>query len=524
VPAPRRINACKPGPVAALRRAANSARVKARYLALALAACSHHSAATPDASVDAAASLDFTPGCTIMPDTGNAFATAADFGPIIPGTLAGWDPNGRWFLTGTQVGSVSSFFFERQGSQIVVDRDASEPGTIDDDAIFARQQVTANGTNYTVAKRVVNLAPDGTLRADRAVCDGGSCRVCTAKLVRATHNANEGEGDHIALLGQLNDPNWGAGYTFNVRVVGTIAYLIRQDGLHVIETQDPAHPVELGHYQRSGPGYSNDVKLVQAGAKRYALIADYPVDVVDVTDPSAPVLAAQIPEESHTLAVEIRGGTTYAYFGNYDASCPIYDITDPTHATRLARFTTKGMLVHDLSLDNGIAYLNAWDAGFQVVDYTTPTMPKLVGTWAPTPTMTSHSNWTATVAGRHFALHGEEAYSAHLFLVDVDTASPTFMKPFAEWKTRDWISIHNLMAFGSKAYFTYYQDGVRVLDLSDPTNPAQVGYYNTWDPQAAYTSSEFFEGAVGLDVDLTRHLIFVADSPRGLLILQDSTP
>ena len=80
------------------------------------------------------------------------------------------------------------------------------------------------------------------------------------------------------------------------------------------------------------------------------------------------------------------------------------------------------------------------------------------------------------------------------------------------------------MAFGDKAYFTYYQDGVRVMNLADPTNPKLVGYYNTWDPQADYTSSDFFEGAVGIDVDLARHLVFVADSPRGLLILQDSTP
>ena len=80
------------------------------------------------------------------------------------------------------------------------------------------------------------------------------------------------------------------------------------------------------------------------------------------------------------------------------------------------------------------------------------------------------------------------------------------------------------MAFGHKAYFTHYQDGVRVLDLSDPSHPALVGYYNTWDPQADYTTSAFFEGAVGLDVDLARKLVFVADSPRGLLILRDDTP
>jgi len=178
-----------------------------------------------------------------------------------------------------------------------------------------------------------------------------------------------------------------------------------------------------------------------------------------------------------------------------------------------------------LSIENGIAYLNAWTAGLQVVDFTNPAQPALIGKWSPTPTKTSHSSWTTTIDGRHIALHGEEEYGAHLDLVDVDPSKPaTFMKPFATYKTRDHVSIHNVMAFGAKAYFTYYQDGVRVLDLSDPTAPKLAGYYNTWDPQAAYTTSAFFEGAVGLDVDLARKLIFVADSPRGLLILRDDTP
>jgi hypothetical protein len=62
-----------------------------------------------------------------------------------------------------------------------------------------------------------------------------------------------------------------------------------------------------------------------------------------------------------------------------------------------------------------------------------------------------------------------------------------------------------------------------VLDMADPAHPKQLGYFNTWDPQGARSSSRFFEGAVGIDVDPVRKLIFVADSPRGLLILRDQT-
>jgi len=80
------------------------------------------------------------------------------------------------------------------------------------------------------------------------------------------------------------------------------------------------------------------------------------------------------------------------------------------------------------------------------------------------------------------------------------------------------VSIHNIMAFGTKAYFTHYQDGVRVLDISDPTQPTQIGYFNTWVEGSA--PGAYFAGAVGIDVDVARKRIYIADLTRGLMILQ----
>jgi len=466
---------------------------------------------------------DLALGC-VSSNEPATFSTSADFAPAVPGTLRDWNVDGRWFLTGTRISGVSSYHFQRSGGQVIIDRNTASPGTIDDDEIFARVELAdAPGSNYLIATRISNLRPDGTARAERATCSDTGCTVCTAKLIRATHHADEGEGDHLTLLGQLADPGW-KGYTFNVRVAGTLAYLIRQDGLHIIETRDPAHPVELGHYRRTGAGYSNDVKLVDAGGKRFALIADSPVDVVDVTTPQAPVLAAQLPESAHTLFTETLAGTTRAYLGNYDGHCPVYDVTNPALPQKLGSYDTGASMLHDLSVVDSIAYLNAWERGFLAVDFTTPAAPRRLGAWQATPIRTSHSNWTTTAGGYRIALHGEEGYDAHLSIVDVDPASRTFMTPLASWQTRPWVSIHNIMAFGTKAYFTYYQDGVRVLDVSDPEHPVQLGYYNTWDPQGDTATSALYEGAVGLDVDLARKLVFVADSPRGLLILRDDTP
>jgi hypothetical protein len=467
---------------------------------------------------------DFEPGCeVVLQDAVEPFRTAEDFGPVTPGTLAGWNPDGRWFFTGQRVGGVSGVHLERRGDQVIVDRDEALPGTIDDDAVFHRFSVLAGGPSFTIAKRLIDLRADGTLRVDRAVCDGKNCQVCTARVERAARNGGEGESDKLSLVGEYYGDDWEDVFTFNVRMAGTLAYLIREDGLRIIETADPANPVELGHWRRNGDGYSNDLKIVDTATKRYVLIADTPVDVVDVTDPTQPMLAATISEEAHTVFVETRDGTTLAYFGNYDATTPVYDVTDPTQPTRLGRFESDAPFIHDLSVEDGIAYLNGWDAGMYVVDFTTPSSPQLRATFVDTPTGTSHSNWTTTIGGRHLAIHGEEGYGAHLDVVDLDAGSPTFMKSIGSYKTRDWVSIHNILAFGTKAYVTHYQDGVRVLDLADPTQPVLAGYFNTWDPQGPLATSAFFDGAVGLDLDFERKLIFVADA-RGLVILRDDTP
>ncbi|HEY0990227.1 MAG TPA: hypothetical protein VGD80_24415 [Kofleriaceae bacterium] len=493
-------------------RSSRSARA-ALCLAAALAGC-----AGDDASLD-----DLEIGCVAL-DRPATFKTSADFAPAVGGTLAGWVPDGRWFLTGARISANSSLHFIRLGPRVIIDRDYEAPARIDDTEIFQRiSHSDESGNEIVTATRVSNRRPDGTARAERAMCVSGNCSVCTAKLIPATHNADEGEGEGLTLLGELG-ATWDPTYTLNVRVAGTLAYVIRRDGLHIVETRDPAHPVELGHYHRGGQGYANDVKVVDAGPRRYALIADSPIDVVDVTSPSAPFLAAQITESAHTLFTETRGEATRAYLGNYDGRCAVYDVTEPTAPRKLGAYDAGATLIHDLSVVNGIAYLNAWERGFLVVDLTAPEAPRLLGSWTSTPTHTSHSNWTTTAGGRRIALHGEEAYDAHLNVVDIEPASSTYMAPFASWQTRPWISIHNIMAFGTKAYLTHYQDGVRVLDLSDPAHPAQLGYYNTWDPQADYATSAFYEGAVGLDVDLVRKLVFVADSPRGLLILRDDTP
>ena len=80
-------------------------------------------------------------------------------------------------------------------------------------------------------------------------------------------------------------------------------------------------------------------------------------------------------------------------------------------------------------------------------------------------------------------------------VLDVEPSSPTFMQPLSEYETREYVSIHNFTGSGTKTYFTYYQDGVRVVDLANPAAPKQLGYFNTWDPGDPDAATSFFSHA-----------------------------
>jgi hypothetical protein len=282
----------------------------------------------------------------------------------------------------------------------------------------------------------------------------------------------------------------------------------------------------------------NDVKIATGpDGAIYALMASSVrgAVVIDVSDPADPREITTFPEaaltpdgapSAHTLF--IADGRAYVSF-NYDNSLRIYDIADPAEPQALGsyrnpRLDSESGLLHDLYVADGRAYLDYWGLGMTIVDVSDPGNPMVLGEYRDYGGETSHSNWVTEVGGRTISVHGDEQYGAHVRIVDVDPASGEFLATLGSYQTRPEVSVHNILAYGQRAYVTYYQDGLRILDLSDPYNPTEVGHFHTWpgvvDSGDSYGRS-FFEGAIGVDYDPTSGTIYVADTHRGLLILAE---
>lgn len=375
---------------------------------------------------------------------------------------------------------------------------------------------------------------DGSVSGSYGACAVGSCwhGVFDAFRVERMH---EPESAGLTLLSEFSgDPTnpWPVGdaITINVRHHEGIAYVARYDGLRIVDVSNPLAPVELGQAKVQEPNereiYS-DVKIVASDGRLYALLASNRngVVVVDVTDPRRPSAVTRFPRESTNVnAIFVEG--TRAYLANLSSrSLDVYDVKDPRRGSKLGTYRhpdAKGPdhYVHDLSVNAGRAYLSYWELGLVVVDTAAdPANPVLVGRFDDYAPRTSHSNWTTSVAGRTVNVHGDEGFAAHVRIIDVDPDSAEFMTEIGSFETRPEVSVHNIMAVGETAFVAYFQDGLRILDLTVPTAPHQIAHYNTWPGPAPGYGLGVHEGAIGVDYDPASGRIYLADTHRGLLIL-----
>lgn len=361
------------------------------------------------------------------------------------------------------------------------------------------------------------MRPNGTLATVTATFDsdlGGEYLYGTGERFEA----KDGLATGLSLVGELPFENRG----YDVAIDGTHAYMVGPDGFDVVDVADPAHPMRVGHVD----GEYNDVEVVRGGGKVIAYLA--PINnngtaIIDVTVPNGPVRAGAIPAYSHTVFVTRDTTPPRLYLGNYTENVPVYDITNPAIPVLVASVPIRGSGnaagIHDIHVDGTRIYADKTIDGVVGVDvasgFSTPVELGRIKT------SYSHATWAGTAGGRKIAIHGDEGMTvsdggAFLRVIDADEASPTFMKEIGRYQSRKSVGIHNMTIVGDRAYVAYYQDGLRVLDLSTPTQPREIAHYNTFD--VATAPGMPFEGALGLVV--VGDLIYVADDLRGLLVLR----
>jgi hypothetical protein len=417
-----------------------------------------------------------------------------------------------------------------------------DDSSLDDDYLFWRRERRFDESELTIVDAFLICGVDSegdyvghAVRCRIDLLDGEECDVTGLSMIPFGRLPGEAEAQGLELVSEYRGEawSWDGNFIANVRVHAGLAYVvIGGGGLRIVDISNLKLPVEVGAFVARPMEGFNDVKIVvDDQGDTFAIVAsnERGMIIVDVSNPASPqevtaVTPSGDPNEGiHTLFTEVIDGQTIAYLADGLSNVvTIWNLTNPRVPVKIGQHVSADpdWAVHDVFAEAGRLYINATIGGLIVSDtQPDPASPSFVGQYSNPEPSYSHVNWVTQVGTRKITINGDEGYDGHFKIIDVDPNSAEFMTEIGRYQTRPQVSAHNVIAVGDKAYAAYYQDGVRVLDLSDPTAPSLAAYFNTWSPSASPGGR--FEGAVGIDVDTANGLIFVADYPRGLLILRE---
>ncbi len=293
-----------------------------------------------------------------------------------------------------------------------------------------------------------------------------------------------------------------------------------------------------------------------ADGRRFALTGTSEgLSIVEVTDPAAARVVALIPGE-HSLWREVRTYRHWAYVTTEaKTGLDIVDLGDPDRPVKVRTWSETFTSAHSLWIDEerGLLYANGSSNGMRVLDLEPdPENPRDVGGFDGFYLHDSYSRGDLLFAAAindgflslldvsdpgaiveidRFFTGGRFTHNAwptddgrYLFTTDERPARPMegwdlqgapSPRKVSEYIARPTGLPHNVMIDGNRLVLSHYTDGVRLLDIADPEQPVEIGFYDTFEGP-----DENFEGAWGAYIFPASNLIVVSDISGGLFVVQ----
>ena len=306
----------------------------------------------------------------------------------------------------------------------------------------------------------------------------------------------------------LDEPRWISITTTESGSTYALVASYLDNAVQVIDVTDPTAPVPVASLRDGEDGFEalgggNALTITTISGSTYALVAGYldnAVQVIDVTDPTAPVPVASLRDGEDgfealagpfDIEVITASGTTYALVAGWsDGAVQVIDMSDPTSPVPVAAIYDGMDGFEALAAAISIAIVDTQDGTYalvastednaiQVIDVTNPAAPSpagIIDSFRPT-----HID-TATISGNTYALVASFMES-YVQLIDVtDPGAPSSVAVinddeggFDALKTVSRIEV--VTASGSTyALASGYEDNaIQVIDVTNPAAPSPAG-------------------------------------------------
>lgn len=239
----------------------------------------------------------------------------------------------------------------------------------------------------------------------------------------------------------------------------SLAFLLRRDGLTVLDTTAPSAPIAIGSWtvpgaDLNGIDVDGDVVVISEGRD---------VHVLDVATPGAPLeLSLVTVADGVAMRPVLRDGTLYVVTGS---GLEVFSLGFQAAPTAGGTIMTAGAS-SGFAVDGDYGYLVAGDQ-LIVLDLTTPTSPAVLHAL----TIAGDDLLGVAASGALAVVTGARN---RLYTVDVSNpASPQVSAVVGGGRGVD------VRLIGDRAVVAAGRDGVRVFDVSNVNAPIEEGFFDT---------------------------------------------
>ena len=258
-----------------------------------------------------------------------------------------------------------------------------------------------------------------------------------------------------------------------------------QNAAAFVDITDPSNPFEVGRIS-GGNSIWRDLKYwnrhVYIGTE-----ASDGVKVVSVDNLDNPTLVSTISDfgNSHNIHIDADG---YLYVvGASSNDVWIYDLTMPAFPQLVG--TWSGEYLHDIEVYNNKLYgAGIYTGEFYIIDVSDKTNPyTLVSYNTGGGYISTHD--CAVTYDEQYLITADETTGGHIKIWDISNYDNINL--VSEYMTSAGHSAHNIYVRPETdlLIISYYADGTRILDISDPTNPVEAAYYDTTEIEGVYVGN-----------------------------------
>jgi hypothetical protein len=307
--------------------------------------------------------------------------------------------------------------------------------------------------------------------------DENNGRLYVAAGERGVHIFNLLQGELQYVSTYYDD-----GYYRNLKISGDRAFIAdSRRGLVVLDIRGPTPTTTW--IEGQGPAYGLHIQ------RNMAYVAAYGsgLKIFDIGDPDQPVLLSTLSTGDYSWDVWVD--KDYAYLADFNIGVSVVDISSPT-TPRLIGSVTWGDRYPSAEILRGegdYVYVAASGHGLVVVDVSDPSEPVVAAKYRPL--RIGHAEGLAVRNGIVYLAQGSElewrssgkeieiATTIDNGLHIIDAADPQNLSLLSKVSFLGWVEGVHLA--GNRAYVSNAWNGVRSIDISDPSSPSLVDSFES---------------------------------------------